>query len=223
MMSDSKLKTLKSQVAELAEIVNAKLAARQELADEFAEVSNAPPARSDILRLVTAWVDESAARYVKGLAIQLEPFCRRADRVPDRVKLPIELLHLTLFKDGNGINQVTPGPEGLFYMLREPILLALEKAINEIPFSEFALDAETRDRRLKELGGKIDGLNKELDDLADFAAGAGVSIPRRELTPAEKESARHAAAAARRAAEEAARKPPEKITAAFPGDEAFQR
>lgn len=223
------LSSLKDQVQALSAEVSAKLAERAALADDLAQVLNAPPAKSDILQMVEAWIEESAELYRAGLAIQLEPFMRRPNRKADRTTAALELLHTTLKRDPTHGLQVTASPEGLFCLLREPLTAALVRAIDDLPFDDFALDAETRERRAAELTEKLTALDKQLDELADFGAAAGVNLPRRELTAAEKDALKAAATLARAKAEK--ERAAEKEAAAragidapkLPGDEAFRR
>lgn len=221
------LSALKGQVQALASEVSEKLAERAALSDQLAETLNAPPAKSDILAMVKAWIDESAALYKAGLAIQLEPFMQRPNRKANRSTSALELLHTTLRRDPTHGAQVTASPEGLFYLLREPITAAMIKAIDDLPFDEFALDAETRERRATELAEKLKRLDEQLDELADFGAAAGVNLPRRELTAAEKDARKAAAALARTKAEQERAAEREAAARAgidapeLPGDEEF--
>ncbi len=220
------LTALKDQVQALAAEVSEKLAERAALADDLAQVLNAPPAKSDILQMVKAWIDESAELYRAGLAIQLEPFMRRPNRKADRTTAALELLHTTLKRDPLHGPQVTASPEGLFFLLREPLTAALVRAIDDLPFDDFALDAETRERRAAELTEKLTALDKQLDELADFGAAAGVNLPRRELTAAEKDARKAAATLARMKAEKERAAEKEAATRAgsgpeLPGDSDF--
>ena len=202
-MSTLNFDALKKQVAALSTAIAGKQAERAAIAAEMAAVNSAPVAKSDLKQIVAAWIDESAGKYAAGLKIALEPFQANWTKAPTKDN-PLELLHRIMFRNNAGIH-VTPGPEGLFFLLNKEIKSALSSAVDGLDLPE-GLDRETRTTRLKALSALMGQIDAELADLTDLANSAGINAQFREDLPHEKEAKRLAALAERRAADEAKRR-----------------
>ena len=203
-MSNLNFDALKKQVAALSAAVAGKQSERAAIAAEIAAVNSAPASRADLKQMVFDWVDASAAQYTRGLKIAIEPFIGNWTKAPTRDN-PLELLHRTMFRNTAGVH-VTPGPEGLFFLLNEPIKAALSKAIDDLDLPADGMDKATRTERLKSLSSQMGQLDAELAELTDLANSAGINAQFREISQEEREAARLTALAEKRAADEAARK-----------------
>ena len=202
-MSTLNFDALKKQVAALSTAIAGKQAERASIAAEIAAVNSAPASRGDLKQMVFDWVDASAAQYTQGLKIVIEPFIGNWTKAPTRDN-PLELLHRTMFRNTAGVH-VTPGPEGLFFLLNEPIKAALSKAIDELDLPA-GLDKAARTAQLKSLASQMGAIDNELAELTDLANSAGINAQFREDLPHEREAKRLAALAEKRAAEEAKRR-----------------
>ena len=202
-MSALNFDALKKQVAALSTAIAGKQAERAAIAAEMAAVNSAPVAKSDLKQIVAAWIDESAGKYAAGLKIALEPFQANWTKAPTKDN-PLELLHRIMFRNTAGVH-VTPGPEGLFFLLNEPIKAALSKAIDELDLPA-GLDKAARTAQLKSLASQMGAIDNELAELTDLANSAGINAQFREDLPHEREAKRLAALAEKRAAEEAKRR-----------------
>ena len=202
-MSNLNFDALKKQVAALSTAVAGKQAERAAIAAEIAAVNSAPASKADLKQMVFDWVDSSAAQYSKGLKLALEPFIGNWTRGPTREN-PLELLHRITHRNVAGVH-VTPGPEGLFFLLNKEIKAALSDAVDGLELPD-GLDRETRTARLKELASQMGQIDAELAELTDLANSAGINAQFREISQEEREAARLTALAEKRAADEAARK-----------------
>ena len=202
-MSALNFDALKKQVVALSTAIAGKQAERAAIAAEIATVNAAPASRADLKQMVFDWVDASAAQYTRGLKIAIEPFIGNWTKAPTRDN-PLELLHRTMFRNIAGVH-VTPGPEGLFFLLNEPIKAALSKAIDDLDLPA-GLDKAERTAQLKSLASQMGAIDNELAELADLANSAGVIAGDFEVAPEVKEARRLSALAEKRAAEEAKRR-----------------
>ena len=202
-MSALNFDALKKQVAALSGAIAEKQNQRAAIAAEIAELNARPASKSDLKEMVGKWIDDSAAQYVKGLGIVLEPFLRNWSR-PPTVQNPLELLHSVRSRNASGLS-VSASPEGLFFLLNGPIKSALDKAIDDLDLPE-GIDKADRTARLKELASQMGQLDAELAELTDLANSAGINAQFREDLPHEREAKRLSALAEKRATEEAARK-----------------
>ena len=202
-MSGLNIEQLRRQVTALANAVAGKQAERASIAGQIAELNALPASKSDLKAMVSAWIDDSASKYAAGLKIALEPFQANWTKSPSK-DAPLELLHRIMFRNTAGIH-VTPGPEGLFFLLNKEIKAALSSAVDGLDLPE-GLDRETRTTRLKELSAQMGQIDAELADLTDLANSAGINAQFREDLPHEREAKRLAALAERRAADEAKRR-----------------
>ena len=202
-MSNLNFDALKKQVAALSAAVAGKQSERAAIAAEIAAVNSAPASRADLKQMVFDWVDASASQYSKGLLLALEPFIGNWTRGPTKEN-PLELLHRINHRNVTGIH-VTPGPEGLFFLLNKEIKAALSDAVDGLELPD-GLDRETRTARLKELASQMGQIDAELAELTDLANSAGINAQFREISQEEREAARLTALAEKRAADEAARK-----------------
>ena len=203
-MSNFNFDALKKQVAALSTAIAGKQAERAAIAAEIATVNAAPASRADLKQMVFDWVDASAAQYTRGLKIAIEPFIGNWTKAPTRDN-PLELLHRTMFRNTAGVH-VTPGPEGLFFLLNEPIKAALSKAIDDLDLPADGMDKATRTERLKSLSSQMGQLDAELAELTDLANSAGINAQFREDLPHEREAKRLSALAEKREADEAKRR-----------------
>lgn len=194
---------LKKQVAALSTAVAGKQADRAAIAAEIAAVNAAPASKSDLKALVSAWIDDSAAKYAAGLKIVLEPFQKNWSRGPTQQN-PLELLHRVTSRNASGLT-VSQSPEGLFALMGGPIKSALDKAIDGLDLPD-GIDKADRTARLKELSAQLGQIDAELAELTDLANSAGVIAGDFEVAPEVREARRLAALAEKRAADEAKRR-----------------
>ena len=202
-MSALNFDALKKQVAALSTAVAEKQNQRASIAAEMAAVNSAPASRADLKQMVFDWVDASAAQYSKGLKLALEPFIGNWTRGPTKEN-PLELLHRINHRNTAGIH-VTPGPEGLFFLLNKEIKAALSDAVDGLELPE-GLDKADRTERLKQLASQLGQIDSQLSELTDLANSAGINAQFREISQEEREAVRLTALAERRAADEAKRR-----------------
>ena len=202
-MSTLNFDALKKQVAALSTAIAGKQAERASIAAEIAAVNSAPASRADLKQMVFDWVDASAAQYSNGLKLALEPFIGNWTRGPTKEN-PLELLHRINHRNTAGIH-VTPGPEGLFFLLNKEIKAALSDAVDSLDLPD-GLDKAARTAQLKSLASQMGAIDNELAELTDLANSAGINAAFREDLPHEREAKRLAVLAEKRAADEAKRK-----------------
>lgn len=202
-MSALNFDALKKQVAALSTAVADKQANRAAIAEQIAALNALPASKNDLKAMVAAWIDDSAAQYSKGLKLALEPFIGNWTRGPSKEN-PLELLHRINHRNTAGIH-VTPGPEGLFFLLNEPIKAALSKAIDNLDLPE-GIDKATRTEQLKSLASQLGQIDFELAELTALANASGINAGDFEVAPEVREARRLSALAEKRAMDEAARK-----------------
>ena len=202
-MSGLNFDALKKQVAALSTAIAGKQAERAAIAAEMAAVNSAPASKNDLKEMVGKWIDDSAGKYAAGLKIALEPFQANWTKSPSKEN-PLELLHRIMFRNTAGVH-VTPGPEGLFFLLNKEIKAALSDAVDGLDLPE-GLDKAARTAQLKSLASQMGAIDNELAELTDLANSAGINAAFREDLPHEREAKRLAVLAEKRAADEAVRK-----------------
>ncbi len=202
-MSGLNVEQLRRQVTALANAVAGKQAGRTAIANQIAAVNAMPASKADLKEMVAGWIDDSAAQYSKGLKIVLEPFQNNWSRGPT-AQNSLELLHRVTGRNAAGLH-VTPGPEGLFFLLNAPIKAALSTAIDGLDLPD-GIDKADRTARLKELSAQLGQIDAELAELTDLANASGINAGDFEVATEVREARRLAALAEKRAADEAKRR-----------------
>lgn len=196
------IKKVKASIIELGQLASAKITARQHLVEAITAAKNAPATRQDIQADLFTYLDQVADQYPRELANKLRPYFNHPQKRMGQYG-PMELLHYQTQP-----NQLTANPAALFYLLRDVIKTGIARALTEIDEPPGALSRTAREAEIAALEKQLLAIDVELNELNDLAANVGVTIPKRPLSPEEKDAQRQAENRARREQEAAQRPAP---------------
>jgi len=207
--------SLKRQIESLHRAISAKITERQTITAEIDAVNSAPPDRQAVVDLLHSYVDEQAAKYPATLKDLTQGFIKNW-RKGDLLKTQgLALTHIV--RDLNGQLDISLRPDGLFYLLQQPLKEALARAVAAMELPSEGMDTATRWARLQSLQERLQAVDTELTELYDQCQGFGIALPDGTLPADEKEI--------RRRAELAALQKPSKVevlTNPWPGDKDYR-
>lgn len=209
--------SLKQQIASLHSAISKKIDERQALTAEIAAVNAAPPDKTAAVALLHQFIDEQAAKYPASVKKMISGYLADWQKGAYLKEQGFPLLQIARKTPESALSYST-NPEGLLYLLQEPIKEALERVIAALDWPRDSLDTPTRLTRLETMQTRLQAIDCELTALYDQCAGVGLSLPDSTLSPEEKETRRRAALAAQRKPNKV-----EILTVDLPGDKDFVR
>lgn len=207
--------SLKRQIENLHTAISQKITDRQAITAEIAAANAFPPTRTDVVDLLHGWIDEQAAKYPASVKTMVAGYLANWQKGDYLKEQGFPLLQIAR-KTGDPTLGYSINPDGLLYLLQEPIKEALERVILALDWPSDSLDTKTRLERLESLQTRLQAIDSELTELYDQCQGFGLSLPDSTLSPDEKETRRRAALAANRTPNRV-----EVLTTTLPGDKDF--
>ena len=209
------ISSLKQHIETLRIALTAKIAERQALTVEIAAVNAAPPDKTAVVALLHEFIDEQAAKYPASVKTMVSGFINDWQKGAYLKEQGFPLLQIARKTPDPAVSYST-NPEGLLYLLQEPIKEALGRAIAALDWPGDCLDTSTRLNRLESLQTQLHAIDDELTALYDQCTGFGLSLPDSTLSADERETRRRAALAAQRKPNKV-----EILSVELPGDKDF--
>jgi hypothetical protein len=148
------------------------------LQQQRTRIQHAPAARSDVKEMLARWVNDSANGFTGSLALQIEEFVRRPERMQGNllVNARVSLVGAPVAaRDSDAVPQVD---RALCALLAPQIKQALAAMVDGMAWPEGGegLPAAKRAAEISALDLQIEKLESEIASLTDQASAAGIRI-----------------------------------------------
>jgi cell division protein FtsB len=145
------------------------------LRNELAQINSAPSSREDLKQMLSQWVASNAAKYRQSLRETLLKFTANPRNFNPRNLLDIMSISGVAHPGGEAVR--TQDVDQALCALFAPLLSkALQEEVDAMEWSENAITIEKRSAAAAALETRIHELNRQIEELSQQAADAGIVL-----------------------------------------------